>query len=226
MTLRYLNTADRRHNIKTLELSVHRYKTIPQLAAKYAVSENTIRSDLHWLSEIGAAHFQDGKPQRWFACTVNALEGIDPELAYAVNVVLPVIKSQLPATVFERLQTHFDCANDAFYKVKRNNSQDNIVQYERKVRGINILEHITRGNITEGIVEVIKEVIFVNQDVEVRLQNESIHSLSDITLQEINGSLNIKGTDNETGNKSICFNSKDILAIEAKEYLSFRGPRK
>lgn len=189
-----MKNTERLYAIANEELSVRIPKTIRELAMKFEVSENTMKSDLRELEFLGVSYCANpnGKPQLWFAVNSDNNLKMSLELAFALHTVNETIKAILPDEVYQSIEDVFGVAKATYQKKRNANHQSKVVKFEHAIKGIDLTKHLALSNIQLDVLGAVKSAVCSTR--ELNLETElGAFELSNISLSELDGKLFLKG---------------------------------
>ena len=223
-----MNQSERRRAIETKRLSTRVATTIPSLALIFGVTENTIKSDLLALEVYGAAYCAnpEGKPQKWYATQASNDTDMSLELAFALKNVQQIIKTTLPAELYNTVAEYFDAANDTFQRKKKANHQSNVVKFERATGQIDLLKYCLNKHTNKNAFEAIKSAIYSDNDLALIVDNCE-YELSGVSLVQLDETLYVKGQKSGHNGKTLQFNTEVITSARIPTHnASWNFPRR
>ena len=208
-----MNQSERRRSIEKNDLSTRYSVTIPELAFKYGVSDNTIKSDFIALETIGVAYCAnpDGKPQLWFAVQPSNSLDMTLELAFALKYVNETVKAMLPDEVYQSIEHVFEAAQVTYHKKRNANHQSKVVRFERLTAQVDLSKHLILKHISHDALNAVKSAISLGSQLLVETASGE-HVLNDVSVFELNEILFIKGKSCGVTGKIEQFNTSEITA--------------
>lgn len=216
-----MNQSERRRMIENQYLSTRIARTIAELALIFDVAENTIKADLLALELYGVAYCANpgGKPQKWYATQRTQPEEMSLELAFALKNVKQSVKTLLPAELYEAVAPMFEAANETYEKKQKANYQSKVVRFDRSIASVDLNRHVALSNITVKVLESVKSAICSGNDLKLEV-DDCEHTLSSISLFEVDGNLYVKGKPAGMALRAEQFLAKKITAAREIEPLS------
>ncbi|CCQ11218.1 hypothetical protein PALB_20950 [Pseudoalteromonas luteoviolacea B = ATCC 29581] len=208
-----MNQSERRRCIEKNDLSTRTSVTIPQLACKYGVSENTIKADFIALETIGVAYCANpnGKPQLWFAVQPSNSLDMTLELAFALKYVNETVKSMLPDDIYQSIEHVFEAAQSIYHKKRNANHQSKVMRFERLTAQVDLSKHLALRHIDYDALNAVKSAISSGNQLLIEI-DDCDHVLSDVSVFEMDNMLFLKGKSIGSTSKIEQFNASEITA--------------
>ena len=216
-----MNQSERRRSIEKNDLSTRYSVTIPELACKYGVSENTIKSDFIGLETIGVAYCANpnGKPQLWFAVQPSNSLDMTLELAFALKYVNETVKAMLPDEIYHSIEHVFEAAQTTYHKKRNANHQSKVVRFERLTAQVNLSKHLALKHISYAALSAIKSAISSDNHLLIKTASGE-HVLESVSIFELESMLFLKGKSTGVTGKIEQFNACDIAAAHKLDSLT------
>jgi len=216
-----MNQSERRRCIEKNDLSTRTSVTIPQLACKYGVSENTIKADFIALETIGVAYCANpsGKPQLWFAVQPSNSLDMTLELAFALKYINDTVKTMLPDEIYQSIEHVFEAARATYHKKRNANHQSKVVRFERLTTQVDLSKHLALRHIDHDALNAVKSAISSGNQLLIEI-DDCDHVLSDISVFEMENMLFLKGRSSGISGKTEQFNFCDITAAHEFDSLT------
>ncbi|MEJ6531753.1 hypothetical protein [Pseudoalteromonas lipolytica] len=220
-----MNQSERRRCIEKNDLSTRTSVTIPQLACKYGVSENTIKADFIALETIGVAYCANpnGKPQLWFAVQPSNSLDMTLELAFALKYVNETVKAMLPDEIYQSIEHVFEAAQATYHKKRNANHQSKVVRFERLTAQVDLSKHLILKHIGHDALNTVKSAISSGSQLLVETASGE-HVLNDVSVFELNNMLFLKGKSSGFNGRIEQFNACDIKAVNEFDSLTNLRP--